>query len=321
MGFIIGKTSASNFLSKNVTALNSQSNNAQAEPIFNTQSNIELDLEKAIEDHKSLSLAYQLMRAIAHENEISQNNSKIHQSTKDSHEFTLDIQYEVANNFSLTQTSVSTDLQDQFSVSFELSSLMTFDLSLTNANNNEIEISFIQQNQSSSSITLESSTTEVSDPLILNLDNTDFSFTPGQSISFDLNADGHFDKISNLNSGNSFLAYDKNNNGTIDDGSELFGDTRGAADGFDDLRNYDLNDDNQINAQDKIFESLLLLNFDSQGHQTTRTLSSEEITSLSLNIKQNNQLYQNDNLLVSESSFKRSDDSLGRVGDFLLSMS
>jgi hypothetical protein len=55
-----------------------------------------------------------------------------------------------------------------------------------------------------------------------------------------------------------FLGQDSNNNGIIDDGSELFGDINGYADGFENLAAYDLNKDGVIDAKDKIFEHLVL---------------------------------------------------------------
>ena len=44
-----------------------------------------------------------------------------------------------------------------------------------------------------------------------------------QTFKFDLDADGREDEISMLGKGSGFLALDKNGNGKIDDGSELFG--------------------------------------------------------------------------------------------------
>lgn len=59
-----------------------------------------------------------------------------------------------------------------------------------------------------------------------------------QKFYFDLDADGTADRISMLKSGSGFLALDKNGNGKIDDGSELFGTQSG--DGFADLEEYDI---------------------------------------------------------------------------------
>ncbi|WP_413287896.1 hypothetical protein [Bdellovibrio sp. HCB337] len=57
-----------------------------------------------------------------------------------------------------------------------------------------------------------------------------------------------------------FLALDKDENGKIDNGSELFGDINGFEDGFKNLAFYDSNKDNIIDEKDKVFSSLKLWN-------------------------------------------------------------
>lgn len=55
-----------------------------------------------------------------------------------------------------------------------------------------------------------------------------------------------------------FLAVDKNGNGKVDSGSELFGDINGYPDGFANLAVYDENKDGVIDAKDSVFEKLVL---------------------------------------------------------------
>ena len=60
-----------------------------------------------------------------------------------------------------------------------------------------------------------------------------------------------------------FLALDRNHNTVIDDGSELFGNAtpigdRAAANGFEALAQYDVNEDGIIDANDSAWASLLL---------------------------------------------------------------
>jgi len=257
--------------------------------------NPDLNLKQQVEQQKALSLAYQLMKAIARERGDDAENTQS------------------SNNASIKSTT------SRFELEVSQSSSLEIDIS---AAQRDIETRIISSSESRLSLTssIETEQPEKSDPLILNLDNSDFNFSPTDKVSFDLNADGRLDEISNLRTGNAFLALDKNSNGLIDDGSELFGDTRGAADGFADLAQYDSNFDGQINADDKVFEHLLLMNFDAQGNQTIRKLSSEEIQSLSLIYQSKNNDYTGDNSLILESSFQKIDGSKGRVGDFLLSI-
>ena len=74
------------------------------------------------------------------------------------------------------------------------------------------------------------------DPLVISLDNVPAGLSD-QKIVFDLDADGKTESIS-VPTGGGFLALDKNGDGDINDGSELFG-TR-SGDGFADLMVYDV---------------------------------------------------------------------------------
>ena len=91
------------------------------------------------------------------------------------------------------------------------------------------------------------------DPLIINLEGgiPDLS---SDTFSFDLDNDGEEDQISKLKSGNGFLAYDRNEDGKINQGSELFGTKTG--DGFGELAEYDEDNNGWIDESDSIFNKL-----------------------------------------------------------------
>lgn len=91
------------------------------------------------------------------------------------------------------------------------------------------------------------------DPLVISL-NGGMPSLSSKTFSFDIDSDGKSDQISQLNSGNGFLALDKNSNGIIDDGSELFGTKSG--DGFKDLSKYDEDKNGWIDENDAIFDKL-----------------------------------------------------------------
>lgn len=110
-------------------------------------------------------------------------------------------------------------------------------------------------------------------PLVIDMGQNGFKFgRTGDYVYFDLNADGEPSKIQWVReSGDeAFLAIDLNENGTIDDGSELFGSgsplgqtESKAIDGYMALAQYDLpemggNADGYISADDQVFSSLLL---------------------------------------------------------------
>lgn len=82
-----------------------------------------------------------------------------------------------------------------------------------------------------------------------------------------------------------WLALDKNGNGVVDDGTELFGSFDGAKDGFAALAAYDDDHDGDVDADDAVFASLRLWRDDgdrvSQPSELT-SLAQARITSLSL---------------------------------------
>ena len=91
------------------------------------------------------------------------------------------------------------------------------------------------------------------DPLVLNFDG-ELPNLDTQNFSFDIDADGECDQISMLKGGSGFLALDKNKNNKIDDGLELFGMQNGN--GFADLKRYDSDNNNWIDENDPILDSL-----------------------------------------------------------------
>lgn len=91
------------------------------------------------------------------------------------------------------------------------------------------------------------------DPLVINLDG-EMPQLSSDTFSFDLDNDGESDQISKLKGKSGFLALDKNSDGIINQGSELFGTLTG--DGFGELAEYDLDANNWIDENDAIFDKL-----------------------------------------------------------------
>lgn len=91
------------------------------------------------------------------------------------------------------------------------------------------------------------------DPLVINYDG-ELPDLDSKTFDFDIDMNGESDQISMLTKGNGFLALDRNDNGYIDDGFELFGTQNGN--GFLDLKRYDLDGNNWIDENDTIFDKL-----------------------------------------------------------------
>ncbi len=133
------------------------------------------------------------------------------------------------------------------------------------------------------------------DPLVINLD-TDVASVSDQKFFFDLDQDGTEEEISSLGSGSGFLALDLNGDGTINDGSELFGTKSG--DGFADLAQYDADGNGWIDEADEIWDKLLIWVKDEAGNDTLYHLADLGVgaiglasvsTEFSLNSEQDNQ--------------------------------
>ncbi len=110
------------------------------------------------------------------------------------------------------------------------------------------------------------------DPLVINL-NSSVASLSDQKFYFDLDADGSKELISMPSSGSGFLALDKNGDGVINDGSELFGPASGN--GFKDLSAYDDDGDGWIDEDDDIFDKLKVWVREEDG--TDRLLSFKEV--------------------------------------------
>lgn len=117
------------------------------------------------------------------------------------------------------------------------------------------------------------------DPLVVNLNGNAAQLT-NQRQAFDLDADGIEEQIAFATGDSAFLAQDKNQNGTIDDGSELFGPNSGS--GFSELAQYDDNQDGLIDSLDNIWQSLVLVQRDESGNEQLLSLKDVGISAFVL---------------------------------------
>ena len=116
------------------------------------------------------------------------------------------------------------------------------------------------------------------DPLVINLD-TDVTELSDQTFYFDLDADGEEEEISMLK-GSGYLALDKNGDGVINDGSELFGTKNG--DGFADLARYDEDGNGWIDENDSIWSKLKIWCKDENGNDVLYKLSDKGVGAICL---------------------------------------
>ena len=107
------------------------------------------------------------------------------------------------------------------------------------------------------------------DPLVINYGGTASSLM-GDRFQFDLTMDGNLDSLAVLGEGSGFLAVDWNGDGKINDGSELFGPSTGC--GFSEPRKFDTDGNGWIDANDEIFDKLVVWHRDKDGNDTVFTL-------------------------------------------------
>lgn len=187
----------------------------------------------------------------------------------------------------------------------------------------EFELKFKKQTVESEriGISLEELGIKQADPLVLDLAGDGLNLTKaGQGAIFDIDADGRLDQTGWVQGDDALLVLDRNNNGAIDDGSELFGDQNGAANGFIELAKHDNNKDNRIDRLDPVYKALKLYqDLNGNGRIEQNELSGLEqmgIKALNLNFVQANQNL-NGNSLLLNGSFERHDGSNGQLADVL----
>jgi hypothetical protein len=117
------------------------------------------------------------------------------------------------------------------------------------------------------------------DPLVLNFSGTAAQLTD-QRFAFDLDADGHTEQINFVALGSGFLVFDRNQDGTINDGRELFGPT--TNDGFAELATLDEDGNGWIDENDAAFAQLQLWSRDAKGNDQLQSLAAAGIGAIAL---------------------------------------
>jgi hypothetical protein len=120
---------------------------------------------------------------------------------------------------------------------------------------------------------------KVIDPLVINFDGLGVELGQRQ-FNFDLDFDGERDQIAFTRQGSGFLAMDHNDNGYIDDGSELFGPETGS--GFDELAEYDDDTNMFIDEADEVYGKLKVWTKDLQGNDYLLALGEAGIDAIYL---------------------------------------
>ncbi len=160
-----------------------------------------------------------------------------------------------------------------------------------------------------------------SDPIVLDLDRNGIRAAGIEDgVVFDINADGTLDLTSLVGEGDGLLALDRNGNGRIDDGSELFGDQRGASNGFEELRKLDDDHNGVIDSADPVFGSLVVATRGA-GADTfvLSSLTASGVEALDLDYRSAAERLHSDVTLAQTGSYLGTDGGRGLLADLLLS--
>lgn len=117
------------------------------------------------------------------------------------------------------------------------------------------------------------------DPLVINFDGTAAQLTQ-DTFSFDINADGSKEHIAFVTPGSGFLTLDTNDDGMVNDGSELFGALSG--DGFVELAAYDRDKNGWIDENDAVYSHLRIWTKTALGADQLIALSDQGVGALYL---------------------------------------
>ena len=142
-----------------------------------------------------------------------------------------------------------------------------------------VNISMSRQFMQHMSLQIPAMQNALTDPLVINI-GTDSAKVSAQKFKFDIDADGVADNISMPTKGSAFLALDKNEDGIINDGNELFGTKSG--DGFKDLSEYDSDGNGWIDENDDIFSKLKVWYKDDDGKDVMLSLKDADVGAIFL---------------------------------------
>ncbi len=117
------------------------------------------------------------------------------------------------------------------------------------------------------------------DPLVINFGGSVASFTD-RTMSFDIDYDGVLDSFRTLSANSGYLALDKNNNGIVDDGRELFGPQ--TDNGYGELAKYDEDGNGWIDENDSVFDHLKIWCHDEQGKSQLVALTDKKVGAIYL---------------------------------------
>ena len=260
---------------REIVSLSEMGKAAQAHEASNAQA-IEEAMDSAEHDPRTL-LIKQLIEAMAGRKIRLLSATDIHPGNARRHRYDIpavERQSEGAG-FSLVYDYRET-YEETEALSFKASGIIhtadgeaiQFDLSL------QMQRSYTEE----SSASIRAGDAALVDPLVIKFSGSSTELT-NQRFSFDLNTDGEQEEIAFIKGGG-FLALDRNQDGQINNGSELFG--PGTGNGFTELKTLDGDDNGWIDENDAIYEQLRIWTKDNEGSDRLSSLKESNVGALFL---------------------------------------
>lgn len=117
------------------------------------------------------------------------------------------------------------------------------------------------------------------DPLVINFDGKGAQLSQ-TCFTFDLDNNGTAEQLASLRPGSGFLALDRNGDGSINNGSELFGPATNQ--GFAELARFDEDGNHFIDEADSVYHKLRIWSFNEDGSQQLVALGDKNIGAIFL---------------------------------------
>ena len=117
----------------------------------------------------------------------------------------------------------------------------------------KLEVAMARKYESTTAVKASGTEYVLKDPLVINFDGQAADLQDAR-FSFDLNADGQAEELPLLGKGSAFLALDRNGDGQINNGNELFGAQSGN--GFADLAKLDSDGNHWLDENDPAYAQL-----------------------------------------------------------------
>ncbi len=142
-----------------------------------------------------------------------------------------------------------------------------------------LDRAFVSQTQQETLIKRWKDQINLIDPLVISLDGRAPALSDAR-FEFDLDSDGETESINFVSQGSGFLAFDKNNDQVINNGSELFG--PGTGNGFGELSQFDTDGNSWIDENDEVFSKLSVWTKNEAGEDKLTSLLDAGIGAINL---------------------------------------